>query len=99
MPSEQVSIDFDYDDRVPGLARELAIVLAPHLPPGTPSETVRTLAARAATLAAKRLRDAAETSESLRCHLCDVLTAPDNRARIAVCVRCALEPRSPGASG
>ena len=97
--AEQSLIDFSCDDRVPRLAAELAIVLAPHVSPGTKAEVVRILAERIAMLAERRLRDLVEPTEPLRCHCCDNMTVVPDRVRVAVCVRCALEPRSPGATG
>lgn len=99
MPSEQVSIDFCCDGRTPGLARELALVIAPHLCPGTKAEVAAALAERVALLAERRLRDQAESPEPLRCHTCDDMTTIGNRVRVAVCNRCALEGRSPGCGG
>ncbi len=94
--SEQVAIDFCYDERVPRLARELAIMIAPHLPPGTKTDVSRTLAERMAALAEKRFREVGEPAEPVRCHTCDDMTLPGNRVRVAVCNRCSLEGRSPG---
>jgi hypothetical protein len=50
-------------------------------------------------LAERRLRDLVEPAEPLRCHCCDNMTVVSDRVRVAVCVRCALEPRSPGGAG
>lgn len=95
----QLSIDFCCDDRSASLARELAIMIAPHLAPGTTSEATRTLASRAAVLAQRRFSDFREPAEPMRCHTCDEMTTPANRVRVAVCVRCSLEGRSAGSSG
>ena len=46
----QLKIDFEYDDRVERLAAEFGIMLAPHVPPGTPMEALKTLAGRLAML-------------------------------------------------
>jgi hypothetical protein len=97
--AEQGQLAFDYDERVPRLARELAVMIEPHLAPGTPRETTRNLAARLAQVAEARLKYAWEPPEAVRCHLCDAETFPKGRVRVAVCVRCSTEPRSPGASG
>lgn len=96
---EQAKIDFDYDDRLPKLALELALMLTPYLAPGTPRETAKELALRLAKLASKRMDEQGEPAELIRCHTCDALTKPDERARVAVCVRCALAGGSPGRDG
>jgi hypothetical protein len=95
----QVVIDFDYDERVVRLSREIAVMVAPHAAPGTKSETVKVLAERIAKLAHLRLRDAQEPTEDMRCHTCDEMTTPKNRVRVAVCARCSLEGRSVGSAG
>ena len=92
-------IDFDYDGRTPRLAQEVAIILAPHLAPGTTKEAVRDLASRIASLAERRYKDAFEPQDPIRCHTCDVETLPKTRVRVAVCQRCAIEGRTPGSSG
>ena len=98
MPN-QLKIDFDYDDRLPQLALEFGIMLAPHLAPGIPREKTAALTARLAKLAAQRLARHDEPAGEIRCHSCDALTKPDERARVVVCVRCALEGGSPGSGG
>lgn len=96
---KQLKIDFDYDDRLPRLALEVGIMLAPHLAPGTPRESSSNLAARIVMLAAQRLARHEEPEETIRCHTCDVPTKPDERARVVVCVRCGLGGGSPGSDG
>ena len=95
----QLKIDFEYDDRVERLATEFGIMLSPHVPPGTLMETVKTLAGRLAMLASRRLAKFEEPMEPIRCHSCDHPTKPDERARVVVCGRCALEGVSPGSDG
>jgi hypothetical protein len=95
----QVAIDFDYDERVVRLSREIAVMVAPHAAPGTKAETVKVLAERIATLAHQRLRDLLEPAEGIRCHTCDEMTTSKNRVRVAVCARCSLEGRSVGSTG
>jgi hypothetical protein len=95
----QLSIDFCCDDRTRGLAREIAIMIAPHAAPGTKRETISLLAERVAKLAEKRYRDFQEPVEPIRCHSCDEMTTVGNRIRVAVCNRCSLEGRSPGCGG
>lgn len=89
---------FDYDERTVVLARELALMVAPYLAPGTTTDTTKALAERLAKAAEARYKYAHEPAEMV-CHLCDVLTTPKDRVRVAVCVRCSLEPRSPGGAG
>jgi hypothetical protein len=96
---DQLKIDFEYDDRLPGLALEFGIVMAPHLAPGTTKEAAMGLAARLAKLAERRLRKHEEPREEIRCHSCGSPTKPDERARVAVCVRCALQGAAPGSGG
>jgi hypothetical protein len=93
---DQVKIDFEYDDRLPGLALEFGIVLAPCLAPGTTREAAAALTARLAKLAARRLRVDVEPREEIRCHSCGVPTKPGDRVRVAVCVGCAARGGSPG---
>ncbi len=93
---EQLYIDFYYDDRVLGLSKKVALMLAPHLPQGTKTETVRTIADRVAKLAEQTFRDLNEPVEPMRCHTCDEMTTVGNRVRVAVCNRCSLYGRSPG---
>jgi hypothetical protein len=95
----QLTIDFCCDDRSQSLAREISIMLAPHLAPGTKSETAKLLAERVALLAEKRFRDFQEPTEAIRCHTCDESTTIGNRVRVAVCNRCSLEGRSVGCTG
>ena len=95
----QLSIDFEYDDRVVRLAAELAIMVAPHVAPGTKAETVKVLTDRMAILAGKRFAKLNEPDEPIRCHTCDEMTVPKNRVRVAVCLRCSFEGRSVGSSG
>jgi hypothetical protein len=97
--SGQLTLDLDYDDRVRSLSSEVAILLAPHLAPGTKRETASLLADRVAMLAWGRLKYASEPDEPLRCHTCDETTVPKTRVRVAVCARCALEGRSAGSGG
>lgn len=98
MTTSAGQIDFDYDGRTPRLAQEVAIMLAPHLP-GTTKEAALELAARIATLAEKRYKEAFEPVDPMRCHTCDEMTIPKTRVRVVVCPRCALEGRTPGSSG
>lgn len=95
----QLSLDLDYDERVARLAREVAILLAPHAAPGTKTEATRTLASRIAMLAWERLKYEWEPAEAVRCHLCDADTFPKTRVRVAVCPRCSVEGRSAGSRG
>jgi hypothetical protein len=95
----QLKIDFAWDDRVEKLAIEFGILLVPYVSTGTPMETVKTLAGRLAMLAAKRLEKFEEPKEPIRCHSCDYPTKPDERARVVVCGRCALEGASSGSGG
>ena len=95
----QLKIDFEYDDRVERLATEFGIMIIPHLPRGTPREAVKTLAGSLAMLASKRLARFEEPRELIRCHSCDHMTKQDERARVVVCSRCALEGVSPGSDG
>jgi len=97
--SGQLLIDFDYDERVVAHAREVALMLAPYMAPGTKSETTKVLAERIARLACGRWKDAHEPREEVRCHTCDEQTTVGNRVRVAVCNRCALTGRSVGAAG
>lgn len=95
----QISIDFDYDERTVRLATEIAIMLTPHVSPGTPRENVRGLADRIAKLAEKRYKDAWEPTCEIRCHTCDEMTVPKTRVRVVVCPRCSLHGSTPGSSG
>ena len=95
----QLAIDFEYDDRVVQLAAEFALMMTPHLAPGTKTETAKALAARMALLAAKRLDKFAEPSEMMICHTCDALVGPKERARVVVCVKCGMQGGSPGSDG
>lgn len=99
MPGGQLHIDFDYDERTARLAVEIAILLIPRMAPGTTSESTKLLADRIAMLAEKRYKDAWEPSEPIRCHTCDAMTVKRSRVRVAVCVRCSIEGRTPGSSG
>jgi len=99
MTAGQISIDFYYDDRVASLAREIAIMVAPHMSPGTKADVAKMLGERVAALAEKRFRDFREPAEPIRCHTCDELTLVGNRVRVAVCNRCSLEGRSVGCAG
>ena len=96
---DQVKIDFEYDDRVPTLAAEFGVVMAPRLAPGTTLEEARKLATRLALLAAKRLSRLDEPEEPIRCHSCDAETGPAGRVRVVVCPRCSLQGGSPGSDG
>lgn len=95
----QLKIDFDYDDRVERLAKEYELMLIPYVPPGTTRETTRNLAGRLAILAGKRLERYEEPREEIRCHGCDTMTKHDERARVVMCVRCAMAGGSPGSDG
>ena len=95
----QLKIDFDYDDRVERLANEFGLMLIVYVAPGTPRETTKSLAARLAILAGKRLEKYEEPREEIRCHSCDAMTKHDERARVVMCVRCATEGGSPGSDG
>lgn len=96
---DQVKIDFEYDDRVPTLAAEFGVVLAPRLATGTSLEETKKLAIRLALLASKRLSKFDEPEEPVRCHSCDAETGPRDRVRVAVCPRCSLLGGSPGSDG
>jgi hypothetical protein len=95
----QLRIDFDYDDRTAKLATEFAIIIAPHLPPGTKKELVVSLSTRMARLAGERYAHFGEPVDPIRCHTCDEMTLPKTRVRVPVCPRCSLEGRSLGARG
>lgn len=99
MSGGQISIDFDYDERTSRLSAEIAIILTPHVLPGTPRETIRNLADRLATLAEKRYKDAWEPACDMRCHTCDEMTMPKTRVRVVVCPRCSMQASTPGSSG
>lgn len=99
MPSGQLLIDFDYDERVATFAREVAVMIVPYFAPGTKSEAVRLVADRVARLAGARWKDVYEPREPVRCHTCDEMTTVGNRVRVAVCNRCSLIARSVGSSG
>ena len=92
-------IDFDYDGRTPRLAQEIAIILAPHVGEGKAKDLTKELASRIAILAERRYKDVYEPADPIRCHTCDVETLPKTRLRVAVCLRCAVEGRTPGSSG
>jgi hypothetical protein len=95
----QLKIDFEYDDRAERLALEFGIMLVPILPPGTPRERIKGLAGRMAVLASKRLAKFEEPRDLIPCHSCDYMTKHDERARVVVCTRCAMEGRTPGSDG
>jgi len=95
----QLSIDFEYDERMVKLSVEFALMMMPHLAPGTKAEAVRDLVARMVLLAGKRLDKFAEPPDQMRCHSCDALVGPQERARVVVCVRCGLTGRTPGSTG
>lgn len=95
----QLAIDFDYDERTARLSAEIAIMLAPHVAPGTPRDAIRLLADRVARVAERRYKDAWEPDCEMRCHTCDEMTVPRTRVRVAVCPRCSLQGRTPGSSG
>ena len=98
--SQQLKIDFDYDDRCERLSCEFALMLAPYLSPGTPRETTKGLAGRLSMLAQKRFSKLIEPVDPICCHCCDTMTGPDERARVVVCVRCGMTPmRTPGSDG
>jgi len=96
---QQLAIDFDYDERHVKVAAEVSIMLAPHLVPHIPKEMLADLAARVVRLVAEKTNKFAEPDELMRCHSCDDLVGPKERARVVVCVRCALTGRSPGSGG
>ena len=99
LPGSQLKIDFEYDDRAERLALEFGIMLVPLLPPGTPRERIKELAGRMAVLASKRLAKFEEPRDLIPCHSCDYMTKHDERARVVVCTRCAMEGRTPGSDG
>lgn len=99
MAGGQLPIDFDFDERVVMFSKEVALMLAPHMPPGTKAETTRGLAERVARLAQVRWKNVHEPREEIRCHTCDDMTTIGNRVRVSVCNRCALMGRSVGAGG
>lgn len=96
---DQLKLDFEYDDRVERLTLEFGIMLVPKLPPGTPRESIKTFAGRLAMLASKRLARHEEPQELIRCHSCDYMTKHDERVRVVVCTRCAMEGGTPGSDG
>lgn len=95
----QLLLDFDYDERTEELAREVAFVLSPRMASGTKVESVRALADRIAMLAYEKYKNFQEPQGEIRCHTCDEMTTRRTRVRVAVCARCALAGRSPGARG
>ena len=95
----QVKFDFDYDERMVKTATEVSIMVAPFLTNGLPKESVADLMARIVMLVSKRMNNFVEPPEPMRCHSCDAMVGPKERARVVVCVRCGLEGRSPGSSG
>jgi hypothetical protein len=96
---KQMSIDFEYDDRVVKLALELAIMMTPHLAPGFTTNQVTALATKMAWKAASSMDKFAEPSEKMRCHTCDAMVGPKERARTVVCLQCGLTGGSPGSDG
>lgn len=96
--TEQMAIDFEVDETSHRLETEIAVMLIPHLKDGLSRYAAKNLAARIIELVDVR-REFRETREKIRCHTCDRETGPKERARIVVCVRCALEGRSPGSRG
>ena len=96
---QQLTLDWEYDDRVVTLAAEFGVMMSPLFASGITSEQVKALAARMALLAGKRLDKFAEPPELMRCHSCDALVGPKERARVVVCVRCGLQGSSPGSDG
>lgn len=96
---KQMTIDFEYDDRVVSLAAEFGIMMTPLLAPGTKSEATKALAARMALLAAKRLDKFVEPPDMMICHSCDAQIGPKERARVVVCISCAMSGGSPGSDG
>jgi hypothetical protein len=96
---QQMTLDWEYDDRLVTLAAEFGIMMSPLFASGTTSEQAKALAARMALLAGKRLDKFAEPPEMIRCHSCDALVGPKERARVVVCVRCGLGGASPGSDG
>jgi hypothetical protein len=92
---QQLAIDFDYDERHVKAAAEMAILIAPHVP----RKLLADLSARIVALVSKRVSKFVEPKEPMRCHSCDDLVGPDERARVVACVRCALTGRSPGSTG
>jgi len=96
---KQMVIDFEYDDRVVKLALEIAIMMTPHLSPGMTTAQVTVLATKMAWKASKSMDKFAEPSEKLRCHTCDAMVGPKERARTVVCLQCGLTGGSPGSDG
>ena len=96
---KQIAIDFEYDDRVVQLAAEFGIMMAPLLASGTKVEDTKNLAARLALLASKRLDKFSEPSDLMICHSCDAAVGPKERARVVVCIACAMAGGSPGSDG
>ena len=92
----QLKIDFEYDDRAERLALEFGIMPCASPASGTPRERIKELAGRMAVLASKRLAKFDEPRNSIPCHSCDYMTKHDERARVVVCTRCAMEGRTPG---
>lgn len=95
----QLVIDFDYDERTARLASEFAVMLAPHLAPGTKKEVAQAVASRLAVLAGRRYAEFGEPTEPIRCHTCDEMTIPKTRVRVVVCLRCSFEGGSVGSRG
>jgi hypothetical protein len=95
----QLKLDFEYDDRAERLALEFGIMLVPLLDPGTSRERIKGLAGRMAMLAARRLAKFEESRDPIPCHMCDHPTKHDERARIVICTRCAMEGNTPGSDG
>jgi hypothetical protein len=96
--SGQLKIDFEWDHRAEALAREFALMLAPHVDAGPSCERIKELAGRMAVLASKRLL-AREDLGEVPCALCGAVTKPDERARIVACVACATSKPEPGSRG
>jgi hypothetical protein len=96
--SGQLKIDFEWDRRAESLAREFAIMLAPHVDAGPSCEKIREVAGRMAVLASRRLVVREDLGE-VPCVLCGATTRPDERARIVVCTNCATRKPEPGSNG
>jgi hypothetical protein len=107
----QLKIDFDVDDRVEELAHDLVAELASScsdlkdghsgqmhkvLPEG---DSLLAMTARMASAAYRKFAKHEEPQEVIRCHQCDAATRHDERVRVVVCVRCALDGGSPGSDG
>jgi hypothetical protein len=96
---KQTTLDFEYDDRVVKLALEIAIMITPFMESGMTTSKITALATKISWKAAKTLDKFAEPSEKMRCHTCDAMVGPKERARTVVCLQCGMTGGSPGCDG